>query len=195
MLKFIKGAPLSGVVGLLLIGVVIGIGTIFAYEYTMEATSTDEFCTSCHVMAAGPFTMLQETTHFRNESGVRPGCADCHVPESGWPKIWRKIQASREVWSHITGKIDTPEKYLAHVDVMKGREIARLKANDSQECRNCHNVDAMDFEQQSRMAKRAHSRMQGGDRTCIDCHDGIAHDKAALDKLVGQNSSPSKDSL
>jgi len=180
MSGLIKGVPRSSVIVLLLVGIAVGIASIFAYEFTMEATSTDEFCTGCHEMASGPFVMLQETTHFKNESGVTPGCSDCHVPESGWPKIWRKIQASREVWSALTGKINTPEKYMAHVDVMKGREIARLKANDSQECRNCHDVESMDLEQQSRMAKRRHASMKGSDKTCIDCHEGIAHDSSSL---------------
>lgn len=36
---------------------------------------------------------------------------------------------------------------------MKAREVARLLANDSAECRNCHEVNAMDMDQQSRMAK------------------------------------------
>lgn len=179
MLSFLKGLPRSSVIVLLLVGAAIGAFGMLAYDYSMEATSTEEFCTGCHEMASGPFALLQDTTHFSNESGVRPTCSDCHVPKKGWPKIWRKIQASREVWSALTGKINTPEKYLAHAPTMKAREIARLQANDSQECRNCHDVAAMDLDQQSRMAKRSHSRMQGQDRTCIDCHEGIAHDSLA----------------
>jgi len=169
-----KGMPGSSVIVLLLVGV--GMFLIFAYDYTMKATSTEEFCISCHEMASGPFVLLQDTAHFHNESGVRPTCADCHIPKQGWPKIWRKIQSGREVWSSLTGKIDTPEKYLAHAGVMKNREIARLQSNDSQECRNCHAVAAMDLDQQSKMAKLSHSRMQSQEMTCIDCHVGIAHD-------------------
>jgi cytochrome c-type protein NapC len=165
------------------LGVIIGVLGMFAFDFTMKATSTEKFCTSCHEMASGPFVMLQDTTHFKNESGVRPDCAACHVPKAGWPKLWRKIQASREVWATITGKIDTPEKYLAHVDEMKAREIARLQASDSQECRNCHDVKAMDFEQQPRMAKRAHSSMQEKNKTCIDCHQGIAHDGTPFEQV------------
>jgi cytochrome c-type protein NapC len=168
------GMPRSSVIVLLLVGIFVF--AIFTYDYTMKATSTEEFCISCHEMASGPFVLLQDTTHFRNESGVRPTCSDCHVPKEGWPKIWRKIQSSREYWSALTGKIDTPEKYLAHVRVMKNREIARMQANDSKECRNCHDVAAMDLDQQSRMAKLSHSSMQSGKITCIDCHKGIAHD-------------------
>lgn len=174
-----NGVSKTTVIVLLLVGIGVGVAGMLAFDYSMKVTSTDKFCTSCHEMASGPFVMLQDTTHFSNESGVRPGCSDCHVPKAGIPKLWRKIQASREVWGHITGKIDTPEKYLAHADEMKSREIARLQANDSQECRNCHDVKAMDFDQQSKMAKRAHSRMEKQNKTCIDCHEGIAHDGTA----------------
>ena len=176
---FLKKMIASGSVAVLLTGIGVGVLGMLGYDYAMTATSTDEFCTSCHEMESGAFALLQETTHFRNESGVRPGCSDCHVPAKGLPKIWRKIQASREVWGHMMGTIDTPEKYLAHAPVMKEREIARLKANDSQECRNCHEVDAMDFEQQSRMAKRSHGKMAVSGKTCIDCHEGLAHDSLA----------------
>lgn len=181
MSKLFSAVPKSSAIVLLLVGLGVGVFGMLAFDYSMEATSTEEFCTSCHEMASGPFVMVQDTTHFRNESGVRPTCSDCHVPEKGWPKMWRKIQASREVWSALTGKINTPEKYLAHAPVMKAREIARLQANDSQECRNCHNVEAMDLDQQSRMAKRAHGRMVKQERTCIDCHEGIAHDGTVHD--------------
>lgn len=181
MSKLFSTVPKSSAIVLLLVGLGVGVFGMLAFDYSMEATSTEEFCTGCHEMASGPFVMLRDTTHFRNESGVRPTCSDCHVPEKGWPKMWRKIQASREVWSALTGKINTPEKYLAHAPVMKAREIARLQANDSQECRNCHDVEAMDLDQQSRMAKRAHGRMAKQERTCIDCHEGIAHDGTAHD--------------
>jgi cytochrome c-type protein NapC len=156
-------------------GLVLGVAAVVAFDYTMHATSTEEFCTSCHVMADNAGMMLVGTTHFSNESGVRPTCSDCHVPKEFGPKMIRKIQASREVWGYITGVIDTPEKYAAHAPVMKEREIARLKANDSRECRNCHDVNQMNFAQQSAKAQSYHKVLQSGKRTCIDCHAGLTH--------------------
>lgn len=163
------------VFALLLIGLGIGVVSVVAFDYTMAATNTEEFCTSCHEMAEGPFSMLQDTSHFNNKSGVRPTCSDCHVPKEFLPKMWRKILASREVWGAITGKINTNEKYLAHVGVMKGREVARLQANDSQECRNCHEVDRMLLAEQTAKARQFHQAMIQESKTCIDCHQGIAH--------------------
>lgn len=55
---------------------------------------------------------------------------------------------------------------------------ARMKANDSKQCRNCHKYEAMSAELQDRYAQRRHSaeyREKTG-RTCIDCHKGVAHE-------------------
>jgi cytochrome c-type protein NapC len=163
------------VVYLVIVGLGFGALSVIAFNMTMDATNTEQFCNSCHVMAAGPGALIQDTTHFRNKSGVRPTCSDCHVPKEFFPKMWRKIQASREVWGNITGIIDTPEKYLAHVQVMKGREVARMRANDSQECRNCHEVTSMILAEQTAKAREFHQTMLNQEKTCIDCHQGITH--------------------
>ena len=55
-------------------------------------------------------------------------------------------------------------------------EWARFKANDSLECRNCHNYEYMDFTRQSVRAQNMHSTyLANREKTCIDCHKGIAH--------------------
>jgi len=56
-------------------------------------------------------------------------------------------------------------------------EWARLKANDSLECRNCHSDESMDITRQSPRAADFHQRLLfTGEKTCIDCHKGIAHE-------------------
>ena len=85
------------------------------------------------------------------------------------------MEAAREVWGHWTGLIDTPEKYAAHAPAMKAREIARIRANDSQECRNCHNPERMLLASQSAKAQNYHQAMEKQGKTCIDCHSGLAH--------------------
>jgi cytochrome c-type protein NapC len=86
------------------------------------------------------------------------------------------MQASKEVWGHIFGTISTREKFLEERLVLAQHEWARLKANDSLECRNCHSEVSMDFTRQSQRAVEAHERfLVSGEKTCIDCHKGIAH--------------------
>lgn len=168
------------IIYLLGIGLLFGVGTVIAFNKTMDATNTEQFCTSCHVMAKGPGALIRDTTHFNNKSGVRPICSDCHVPKEFFPKVWRKIQAAREVWGAVTGKIDTSEKYLSHVKSMKAREVARMRANNSQECRNCHDVEHMTFPDQTQQARQFHQTMLQENKTCIDCHQGLAHISPAV---------------
>ena len=55
-------------------------------------------------------------------------------------------------------------------------EWARFKANDSLECRNCHDYDYMDFTRHSPRAQYMHGRfVETHEKTCIDCHKGIGH--------------------
>ena len=92
--------------------------------------------------------------HFSNRSGVRAICSDCHVPHNWTDKIARKMQASKEVWGHLFGTIDTRQKFLDHRLELAEHEWARFKANDSLECRNCHTALSMDLTKQSPRAAR-----------------------------------------
>ena len=91
-------------------------------------------------------------------SGVRAVCSDCHVPHEWTNKIARKMQASKEVWGHIFGTIDTRRKFLDHRLELAKREWARLKSNDSLECRNCHSAESMDITRQGVRAVAVQSR-------------------------------------
>jgi cytochrome c-type protein NapC len=163
--------------GFLTVGGFIG-GVLFwgGFNTAMEATNTEQFCTGCHEMRENVYQELQSTIHFTNRSGVRAKCSDCHVPHGWTHKIARKMQASKEVWGKIFGTIDTREKFLDMRLELAQHEWARLKANDSLECRNCHQFESMDFTRQGKRAAAAHSTaLDRGEKTCIDCHKGIAH--------------------
>ena len=163
--------------GFLTLGGFVG-GVMFwgGFNTALELTNTETFCISCHEMRDNVYQELQSTVHFTNRSGVRATCPDCHVPHKWTDKIARKMQASKEVWGKIFGTINTREKFLHERLTLAKHEWARLKANDSLECRNCHSSVAMDFTKQTRRAAEIHSRyLINGDKTCIDCHKGIAH--------------------
>jgi len=163
--------------GFLTIGGFIG-GVVFwgAFNTAMELTNTEAFCTGCHEMHDNVFAELKSTIHYTNRSGVRAMCSNCHVPHDWTDKIARKMQASKEVWGKIFGTIGTREKFLDHRLELAIHEWARMKANDSLECRNCHSAQSMDITRQSPRAVDAHQRLLfTGQKTCIDCHKGIAH--------------------
>ncbi len=92
-------------------------------------------------------------------------------------KMLRKIKASGELWGKLVGTIDTKEKFEANRLRLAEHEWARMKANNSLECRNCHGLTYMDTEKQKQRARRQHELAQQDGQTCIDCHKGIAHSK------------------
>ncbi len=153
-------------------------GVVFwgAFNTALEATNSEAFCIGCHEMRNNVFEELKPTIHYTNRSGVRATCPDCHVPHEWTDKIARKMQASKEVWGWLFGTINTREKFLDKRIELAKREWLRLKTNDSLECRNCHDFQFMDFTRQSPRAERDHATvLASGEKTCIDCHKGIAH--------------------
>jgi cytochrome c-type protein NapC len=164
--------------GFLTLGGFLG-GVLFwgAFNTALEVTNTEQFCISCHEMEANVYEEMTRTVHFSNRSGVRASCPDCHVPHEWTDKIARKMQASKEVWGTIFGTINTRQKFLDERLRLAKHEWARLKSNDSLECRNCHSSVAMDLSRQSPRAAEIHTRyLLSGEATCIDCHKGIAHE-------------------
>ncbi len=157
-------------------GFMAGIMFWGGFNTVLEATNTETFCTGCHEMRDNVFQELKPTIHYTNRSGVRATCPDCHVPHQWTDKIARKMQASKEVWGKLFGTINTRDKFLDKRLELAQHEWARLKANNSLECRNCHDFQSMDFTRQSSRAVVQHSTaLANGEKTCIDCHKGIAH--------------------
>ena len=161
---------------LTLTGFVGGVAFWGAFNTAMEFTNTEAFCTGCHEMRDNVFAELKSTIHYTNRSGVRAKCSNCHVPHDWTAKMARKMQASKVVWGKVFGTINTREKFQDKRLELAQHEWARFKANDSLECRNCHDYDYMDFTRQSVRAQNMHSTyLASKEKTCIDCHKGIAH--------------------
>lgn len=169
--RWLLGIPIGGLL-MLVLGIVIANGFAFA----MHATSTPEFCASaCHYMRDFVAPEVASSVHGRNGPGVAATCPDCHVPEPFLPKMKRKIEATREGWGHLTGVINTRDKFEAHRLEMAERVWAGMKATGSRECRTCHEFSKMDFSEQERVAARKHQAAMKKGETCIDCHKGVAH--------------------
>lgn len=164
---------------LLLFGLTCGIVVWGGLNTGMEWTNRTEFCISCHEMTI-PYEEYKKTVHYTNRSGTTVGCPDCHVASSKTPldyarKLTRKVVAARDVYGHLTGSLDSPEKFEAKRLEMAKREWARMKEADSRECRNCHKFETMDREKQKKRSYRKHEEAVEENKTCIDCHKGIAH--------------------
>jgi cytochrome c-type protein NapC len=152
-----------------------GIG-FAALDSAMTYTSRMEFCVSCHSMKTN-YAEYKKTLHYKNASGVRASCADCHVPDAFFPKVHSKLFALRDVVYEWIGTIDSEEKFEAKRWQMASRVWARMRANDSRECRSCHEYRFMEFDQQGERAGKKHSRTDMRGKTCIDCHSGLVHEE------------------
>ncbi len=164
---------------------VTGILAWGAFNWTLELTNTEAFCISCHEMQENVFKEYQNTIHYQNRTGVRATCPDCHVPKDWVHKIARKVQASNELWHHMLGSVDTPEKFNAKRIRLAESEWARMKGTDSRECRNCHHYDYIDYAEEGRRASAAHQKGFGEGKTCIDCHKGVAHTLPPIEQNIG----------
>lgn len=160
---------------LLIAGFIAGIVFWGGFHWSLELTNTEEFCTSCHTMETN-LGEYRETIHYNNHSGVRAICSDCHVPHEWQYKMKAKIMAVKDVYHEVLGTISTEEKYEERRLEMASAVWKKMKASDSRECRNCHAFEYMDFTIQETRAADNHQRAIDEGMTCIDCHQGIAHD-------------------
>ena len=169
MLGIPVGAVLAFVTGILFWG---------GLHWAVELSNTETFCISCHEMRDNVYQEYKGTIHDSNRTGVRATCSDCHVPKIWAYKMARKMQATfNELPKHVIGHIDTPEKFNAKRLEMAEKVWASMKATNSRECRNCHELAHMDLSKQDKSAAKKHTlkRQQEKGETCIDCHKGIAH--------------------
>jgi len=174
--------PLAGVSAIFLAGMVFW----GAFNWSLELTNTESFCTSCHAMREYLYKEYKQTIHYANRTGVRASCPDCHVPREWVHKVIRKVRATNELFHWMAGSIDSREKFEAKRPELAQHVWTAMKETDSRECRNCHGIDFMTEETQTVRASLMHSLAVDWGKTCIDCHKGISHtlpkgfDKQAL---------------
>lgn len=154
------------------------------FMLSLDATSTTEFCISCHSMKAYVYEDYKQSIHYRNTKGIQASCADCHVPKLLGAKLVRKTFALNDVYHTMLGSIDTPEKFSAKKQHLAERVWESMRATDSRECRLCHQLEQMDFDHQNAVASKQHQQAKQMQKTCIDCHKGVAHKLAGT---VGNN--------
>lgn len=169
--KWVDRAPI------LFMFVMFSLGIIFwgGFNTSMEMTNNEEFCISCHEMRNNVYKEYKTNVHYKNRTGVRATCPDCHVPKEWGYKVVRKIAATNELYHKAMGSVDTREKFEAKRLKLAKHVWKSMKDTDSRECRNCHANEYMKLNSQSKLSQRKHARGIKDDLTCIDCHRGIAH--------------------
>lgn len=156
--------------------VLLGMFLSGAFASFVQYSQTMDFCLSCHEMESTIHVEYKETVHYKSRTGVRPTCANCHVPSSNWIKtVGHKIVATNQLFHHVLGTVNTPEKFEARRLKLAQTVWKRMEKSDSETCRECHNTDAWDLSLQKTRARGQHEDAEKSGETCIDCHKGIAH--------------------
>jgi nitrate/TMAO reductase-like tetraheme cytochrome c subunit len=162
---------------LLLIGGIAGAVSVIGTQVAVAVTGTDQFCGStCHSHAKFVYPEYKESMHYTNRTGVRASCSDCHVPHSYPAKLIYKAKAGiTDAIAEARGVISTQERFDKERWRMANHVWDEMRANNSANCRSCHNPEAMNPAKQSEDAVKQHKKFAAGKATCIDCHTGVAH--------------------
>ncbi|MDX9729986.1 MAG: NapC/NirT family cytochrome c, partial [Bacteroidales bacterium] len=87
---------------LIFAGLITGVLIFAGFGKAVEATSTNNFCASCHVHPQATASWKQGV-HYATQSGYRVSCAECHLPPKGEGYIIEKAKTGmRDLWSHWT---------------------------------------------------------------------------------------------
>jgi len=164
------------VLALVIVGLVIGAGGVIATQVMVTATGTNAFCGgACHSMqwVANEY---KESIHGSNRTGVYAGCHDCHIPHAYPELLWYKAKAGiKDAIGEMRGVISTEEKFKKERTRMAKEVWAEFKANNSENCRHCHEFSPALLAKQKEFVRPMHQTVLDGAATCIDCHKGTGH--------------------
>jgi cytochrome c-type protein NapC len=165
------------VFALVLGGIVIGAVSVIGTQVAVAVTGTDEFCgNACHSHQKFVYPEHKTSVHYANRTGVRAMCVDCHVPHDYPAKLIYKAKAGIvDAYAELRGTIATQEKFDRERWRLANHVWDQMRADNSANCRSCHDDKAMDSAKQSAPAVKQHQKFRDGKATCIDCHTGVAH--------------------
>jgi nitrate/TMAO reductase-like tetraheme cytochrome c subunit len=165
------------VLALVVIGAVIGAAGIVGTQVMVAATGTNEFCGgACHSME-WVATEYKHSGHYANRTGVQAGCHDCHIPHAYPELLWYKAKAGiHDAIEEARGTISTVEKFKKERSRLAKMVWTEFRETDSANCRTCHTFTPDVLAKQKEFAQQMHSTRKAENKTCIDCHTGIAHE-------------------
>jgi nitrate/TMAO reductase-like tetraheme cytochrome c subunit len=160
------------------IGAVAGVIVALIAEKVDHLTSTEEFCTSCHAMQSyiASSETYKTSTHQTTSSGVRPGCADCHIP-SGlvYATYTHMVNGASDLWGEISHDYDNPATWEAEKGRLAYAARDWFRDNDSVTCRECHEEASIKPQRKRGQTQHAEARESG--TTCIECHYNLVHEE------------------
>ena len=147
----------------------LGVISVFLSRSAMKATSSDEYCASCHVHPQATQSW-KLSVHHDTQSGVVIHCVDCHLPPEGFAHVWEKGKAGvRDAYGMMfkdTDKIDWEEK---------SRRQHAEKYVFKESCVFCHqNLYPRGISKKGADAHLHYDR-HADELRCLNCHIDVGH--------------------
>lgn len=131
---------------LFLAGAVVAVVLTSGWK-TVEYTSSDAFCVTCHVMQP-----KQESAYHTFHRAPQVTCRDCHLPQDNVVKMlgYKAYSGAKDVYSNLVGPPD-------HI-----RTTATSQSIIEANCIRCHQTTVQNIETSRGMQ-------------CFECHREIPH--------------------
>ena len=143
--------------------------------YALHATSSTDFCVSCHEM--GPYPQeLRFSSHAKDKDGREIACSQCHIPQGIGPRFLavKMYSGVKDLAVHFWSKPD-------RINRPHAQTVARRFVDDGN-CRACHEdlfKNAKGDAPVSEYGRLAHEAYLGKNgntkRNCAGCHINLAH--------------------
>jgi DmsE family decaheme c-type cytochrome len=156
-------------------------GVSFGPRWTSTIAEQDAPCLACH--EDNTARLWQHSLHMVNNVT----CVTCHeihaaedkvLSEDGQAQVCTVCHKVQKQGIHGMEEMAdfNPPCAMCHDPHHPGSPQTVLMNNGSEGCRSCHDLDSMARSSTvSDKAKRYHNVMNQSDRTCVDCHTGVAH--------------------
>ncbi len=153
-------------------GLILGGAILLGGGKAVEATSTDEFCFSCHVHPQAEISW-KKSFHYDTKSGIHVHCVECHLPPKGEGYIPQKIRTGlRDVYGKLF-KDSADFNWEA-----KSKLDQAIHHTYDVSCQKCHvNLFPAELTKKGSDAHLYHlAQIEKGEEIhCINCHLNAGH--------------------
>ena len=153
-------------------GIIAGIIIILCFDRVVTATSTNNYCGSCHVHPQATVSW-KRSVHYATQSGYHVACSECHLPPKGDGYLIEKTKTGiRDLWHYWTRDSASFDWEAA------GSPDRASKHVYNSSCLKCHeNLFPAELTREGADAHLYYKQMteKGEDLQCIACHLNSGH--------------------
>jgi len=155
----------------LLLFFTFGAGIVFAIysNKAIEATSTNEFCASCHVHPH-VFESWKLSVHYDTRSGMQVACVDCHLPPKGEGYMREKIRlGAKDIYGFLF-----KDSADFNWEGKRSVEVAQHFTYQAS-CVSCHSNLFPRTLSKDGMEAHLYYSMNEKQLLCLNCHIDVGH--------------------